>query len=206
MGQHRRCQRCTARVDAQVRAVLGRVLAQRRSVEVAFGYVTALAPGVKANCWAIAEEAGHEGPHRMQALLGSYRWDWADLRGELPGLAAAWLPCDPGDLIGPGIAIDETAQLKHGDATACVAPQHAGFTGQVENCVTAVFSAYVTTSGQAWADFDVYMPDRWAKDPERRRAAGIPEDLVMTTKPELAVAQLEAADRGGAAGRLGRVR
>ena len=68
------------------------------------------------------------------------------------------------DLIGPGIAIDETAQLKHGDATACVAPQHAGCTGQVENCVTTVFSAYVTARGQAWADFDVYMPDRWAQD------------------------------------------
>jgi hypothetical protein len=105
---------CTARVDSQVRAVLGRVMAQRRSVEVAFGYLSALAPGVKANCWSLAEGAGHEGPHRMQALLGTYRWDWKDLRGELPGLAAAWLPCDPGDLIGPGIAIDETAQLKGG--------------------------------------------------------------------------------------------
>ena len=38
---------------------------------------------------------------RMRALLGSYRWDWQELRGELPALAAAWLPCDPGDLIGP---------------------------------------------------------------------------------------------------------
>ena len=131
--------------------------------------MSALSPGTKANCWSVAEEAGHEGPHRMQALLGSYRWDWADLRGELPALAAAWLPCDPGDLIGPGIAIDETAQLKHGDATACVAPQHAGCTGQVENCVTTVFCAYVTTSGQAWAEFfDIYMPGRWATDPERR--------------------------------------
>jgi hypothetical protein len=184
-------------VDAQVRAVLGRVLAQRRSVEVAFGYLSALAPGVKANCWSVAEEAGHAGPHRMQALLGAYRWDWKDLRGELPPLAAAWLPCDPGDLIGPGIAVDETAQLKHGDATACVAPQHAGCTGQVANCVTTVFSAYVTTSGQAWADFDAYMPDRWATDPGRRRAAGIPEDLAMTTKPDLAAAQVRRLDAAG---------
>ncbi len=114
---------CAARVDAQVRVVLGRVLAQRRSAEVASGYVSALSPGTKANCWSIAEAAGHEGWHRMQALLGSYRWDWQELRGELPALAAAWLPCDPGDLIGPGIAIDGTAQLKHGDATACVVPQ-----------------------------------------------------------------------------------
>ena len=62
----------------------------------------------------------------------------------LPALAASWIPDLEGDLTGPGIAIDETAQLKHGDATACVAPQHAGCTGQVENCVTTVFSAYVT--------------------------------------------------------------
>ena len=173
------------------------MLAQRRSVEVAFGYLSALAPGVKTNCWSVAEEAGHEGPHRMQALLGSCRWDWSELRGELAGLAAAWLPCDPGDLIGPGIAVDETAQLKNGDATACVAPQHAGCTGQVENCVTAVFSAYVTTSGQAWADFDVYMPERWAKDPERRCRAGIPDDLAMTTKPYLAAAQLRRLAAAG---------
>jgi hypothetical protein len=121
---------CAGAVDDQVRAVLGRVMAQRRSVETALGYVCALAPGVKANCWAIAEEAGHEGWHRMQALLGSYRWDPMALRGQLAALAGAWLPGDPGDLIGPGIAIDETAQLKHGDATACVAPQHAGCTGK----------------------------------------------------------------------------
>ena len=172
-------------------------MAQRRSVEAAFGYISALSPGTQANCWALAETAGHEGWHRMQALLGSYRWDWEDLRGELPALAAAWLPCDPDDLIGPGIAIDETAQLKNGDATACVAPQHAGCTGQVENCVTTVFSAYVTTSGQAWADFDVYMPDRWAKDPERRRAAGIPEDLAFDTKPQLAIDQLRRLAAAG---------
>ena len=100
-------------------------------------YLAGLAPGVKANCWALAEAAGHESPYRMQALLGTYRWDWRELRAELPGLAQAWLPCDPGDLIGPGLAIDETAQLKDGDATACAAPQHAGCTGHVENCVSA---------------------------------------------------------------------
>ena len=126
----------------------------------------------------------------MQALLRSYRWDWEDLRAELPALARAWLPCDPGDLIGPGIAVDETAQLKDGDATACVAPQHAGCTGHVENCVTTVFSAWVTTSGQAWADFDVFMPQRWETDWQRRRAARIPGGLGHQTKPQLAIGQL----------------
>ena len=150
----------TARVDAQVRAVLGEVTAQGRSADVAFDYVAALSPGVKANCWSLAESAGHEGWSRMQALLGSYRWGWSDLRARLAALAAAWIPDPARDLIGPGIAIDETAHLKHGDATACVAPQHAGCTGKVENCVTTVFCAYVAAAGQAWVDFDVYMPRR----------------------------------------------
>jgi SRSO17 transposase len=182
---------CAARADAQVRAVLGRVMAQQRSIGVALDYVTALAPGTKANCWAIAEAAGHEGWGRMQGLLRSYRWDWKELRAQLPGLAAAWISGGGEDLTGPGIAIDETAQLKHGDDTACVAPQHAGCTGKVENCVTTVFSAYVTARGQAWADFDVYMPERWAQDLPRRAAAGIPAGLEFATKPQLAMNQLE---------------
>ncbi len=187
----------TARVDTQVRAVLGEVMAQRRSAGVALDYVAALSPSTRANCWSLAESAGHEGWGRIQALLGSYRWDWKDLRARLPALAEAWLPGDPGDLIGPGIVIDETAQLKQGDATACVAPQHAGCTGKVENCVTTVFSAYVTTTGQAWVDFDVYMPARWADDLPRRRAAGIPADLEFATKPQLATRQLERLTAAG---------
>jgi len=188
---------CAARVDAQVKAVLGQVMAQQRSAETAFAYVAALSPGTRANCWCLAEAVGHEGWGRMQALLRSYRWDWKQLRAQLAGLAAAWLLGREGDLIGPGIAIDETAHLKNGDATACVAPQHAGCTGKVENCVTTVFSAYVTPAGQAWADFDVYMPERWAGDLARRRAAGIPGDLQFATKPDLAIGQLERLTAAG---------
>jgi SRSO17 transposase len=188
---------CTASVDARIETVLRGVMAQRRSTEVALAYVTALAPGVKANCWSLAQAAGHDGQGRMQGLLGSYRWDWTRLRDQLSGLAAAWIPDAPADLIGPGIAIDETAQLKKGEATACVAPQHAGCTGTVANCVTTVFCAYVTANGQAWVDFDVYMPQRWASDAARRRAAGIPDELAFATKPQLAMNQL---DRQVAAG------
>jgi SRSO17 transposase len=188
---------CTVRADAQVRSVLREVMAQRRSAAAAFDYVAALSPGVKANCWSLAESAGHEGWGRMQGLLGSYRWDWQELRAVLPALAAAWIPDRAGDLTGPGIAIDETAQLKGGDATACAAPQHAGCTGQVENCVTTVFSAYVTATGHAWADFDVYMPERWARDLPRRRAAGIPDDLDFATRPQLAMNQLDRLTAAG---------
>jgi SRSO17 transposase len=181
---------CGERADGLVSAALGRVMRQRRSIAAALDYVRALSRGTRANCWDLAEEAGHESPRRMQALLRRYKWSWEKLRDALPALAAECLPDDPDDLTGPGIAIDETAHLKKGKSTACVSPQHAGVTGKVENCATWVFAALVTASGQAWADFDVYMPKSWAEDPQRRRNAGIPKDLMFATKPELAAEQL----------------
>ena len=127
----------------------------------------------------------------MQSLLGRCAWSWEEVRELLPGLAQQVLRDDPDDLIGPGLAFDETADLRKGKLTACVAPQHAGVTGKVENCVTWVFAALVTALGQAWVDFDVYMPKCWAGDPARRKKAGIPETLAFATKPDLAIAQVK---------------
>ena len=57
--------------------------------------------------------------------------------------------------------------------------------------MTWVFAALVTVTGQAWAWFDLYMPeDAWAKAPARRKKAGIPGDLAFATEPELAIAQV----------------
>jgi SRSO17 transposase len=177
-------------VDEVIADALSGVFAQRRSIEVAFDYLAGLAPGVKANCWGLAEVAGHTGWSRMQGLLGRYMWDFTAMRDRLAPLAAGYLTCPDDDLVGPGLAVDETAALKKGADTFAVAPQHAGCTGKVENCVTTVFTAYVTTSGSCWVDFDVYMPQRWADDPVRRAGAGVPQDLAMITKPDLAAAQV----------------
>ena len=188
---------CGDRADALVSRVLGRVMRQARSAATALDYVLALSRDARANAWELAERAGHAAPYRMQALLGRYQWDWRDLREQLAPLAAAVLPDDPGDPTGPGLAIDETAHLRKGSSAACVAPQHAGVTGKVENCVTWVFTALVTACGQAWADFDIYMPASWAKDPGRRRKAGIPAGLAFATKPELAIDQVRRIAASG---------
>ena len=55
----------------------------------------------------------------------------------------------------------------------------------------------MTTSGQAWADFDVFMPGRWETDLARRRAVGIPGGLERTTRPQLAIGQLERLLKAG---------
>ena len=64
---------CTARADALVSALLCGIMAQRRAAGTALDYVKALSRKVAGNCWSMSEQAGHEGPHRMQALLRRIR-------------------------------------------------------------------------------------------------------------------------------------
>jgi SRSO17 transposase len=180
------------RADALVMRFLAVLMRQQRSLAAAMGYILALGRDVRANCWDLAERAGDGKPYRFHRLLRSYRWSWEDGREMLPGLAQQVLGTEPDDEIGPGLAVDETTDLKKGTATACVSPQHSGVTGRVENCVTWVFSALVTASAQAWAWFDLYMPEEtWAKNLQRRKKAGIPGDLAFATKPQLAIAQVK---------------
>jgi SRSO17 transposase len=185
------------RLRALAIAILVRVLAQARSATVAKDYVDGLLGDVAANCWQLAEAAGHASPRRMQDLLGSYAWDWRDLRAELAGFAAAQLPCPQDDIAGPGLAIDETAHLKNGTRTAGVARQYAGISGQVENCVTTVFCSYVTPGGHCWVDWEQYLPEPWCEDTARRAAAHVPDDLEFATKPDLAARIVKRLAAGG---------
>ena len=181
------------RANALVTALLAGLLKRKRSISAALMYILALGRDVRASCWDLSERAGLEpGDGRFHRLLGRYRWSWEQGREMLPLLAQEALGEGPaaGDGIGPGLAVDETTDLKRGAATACVSAQHSGVTGKTENCVTWVFSALVTATGQCWAWFDLYMPDCWAGDPARRKKAGIPRDLRFATKPELAIAQV----------------
>jgi SRSO17 transposase len=78
-----------------------------------------------------------------------------------------------------------------------VARQHAGITGQVENCQTVVFAAYVTARAHALFDFRLYLPKAWCADKERRRRAHVPDETEFTTKPALGTAMVTAAVGAG---------
>jgi SRSO17 transposase len=94
--------------------------------------------------------------------------------------------------------LDETAELKKGDRTVGVARQHAGITGQVENCQTVVFAAYVTARAHTLFDFRLYLPKQWCEDKQRRERAHVPDDVKFATKPALGTAMITAAADAGA--------
>ena len=85
------------------------------------------------------------------------------------------------------LAVDETGFLKKGRMSAGVARQYTGTAGRVENCQVGVFLAYARRTGaRALIDRELYLPEKWAEDRDRCRAAGIGDEVAFATKPQLA--------------------
>ena len=182
------------KLHGELRGLLAPVFAQARSRFTAFAYVGALLAerGDRRSCWQLAEAAGHPSPRRMQALLAEHAWDWEAALVALQRFIAAHL--GNAEAI---VVLDETAELKHGTMTVGVARQHAGITGQVENCQTVVFMAYVTARAHALFDFRLYLPKAWCADRARRERAHVPDEAEFTTKPELGTAMVTGAASAG---------
>ena len=166
------------------------MFAQARSRLAAFAYLGALLaePGDRRSCWQLAEQAGHATPRRLQALLAEHAWDWTAALGALQRFILAHLG-DPGAVL----VLDETAELKKGQMTVGVARQHAGITGQIENCQTVVNCAYVTGRAHALFDFRLCLPKAWCADRGRRQRAQVPADVAFQTKTELATGMVTGA-------------
>ena len=177
--------------------MLGRVLAQRRSAGTAFAYVAGLAPGVKANCWALAEAAGYESPYRMQALLGSYRWGWRELRAELPALAQGVAAVRSGGSDRPGARVrrDRAAEGRgrHRVRRTPACRVHRA-RGELRDDRVRRVRDHI---GAGLGGLRCVHARRWDKDLARRRAAGIPRGVDRKTRPQLAKDQLERLLKAG---------
>ena len=133
------------------------------------------------NGWQLAEYAGDATPDGVQRLLGVYHWDADAVRDDLQGYVVEHLG-DPGGVL----VVDETGFLKQGKKSVGVKRQYSGTAGKVENCQIGVFLAYGSKGGRAFLDRELYLPQVWAEDWERRREAGVPEEVSFRTKGQLA--------------------
>jgi SRSO17 transposase len=145
-------------------------------------YVQGLLSGCeRKNGWQLAEWMGEAAPYAVQHLLDRARWDAEKARDRLRSYVVEELPSTEAVLI-----VDETGFLKKGQHSAGVKRQYSGTAGRIENSQVGVFLCYGSDHGAALVDRELYLPQEWAEDPERRREAGIPESLEFATKPELA--------------------
>lgn len=93
--------------------------------------------------------------------------------------------------------IDDTGFLKQGTHSVGVQRQYTGSAGKVTNCQVGVSLSIATRTEHAPIDFELYLPESWAHDAERRKEARIPEDVQFQTKPELAIAMIRRAKASG---------
>ena len=159
-----------------------------------------LSPVERKNGWQLAEQAGDATPYGVQHLLSTYIWDADLVRDDLRDYVVEHL--GDADAV---LVVDETGFLKKGNKSVGVQRQYSGTAGRVENCQIGVFLTYATAKGRMLLDRELYLPQVWSDDRERREEAGVPEKVAFRTKPRLAQLMLERSVESGipSAGSLG---
>jgi SRSO17 transposase len=131
----------------------------------------------------------------MQRLLNASCWDAGAVRDDLVAYVREHL-ADPAAIL----VIDETGFLKKGTKSAGVQRRYSGTAGKVANCQIGVFVTYssqVPAQTQVLVDRELYLPQDWTGGFTRRREAGVPDDVMIATKPELARCMLERVRAAG---------
>jgi len=115
--------------------------------------------------------------------------DWAD-EAMLSRLA---MKLDE-ELVGiEAFVIDDTGFPKKGEHSVGVQRQYSGTCGRVDNCQVAVSLHLAGEQGSGMVAFRLFLPESWSSDPERRMKTGVPENILSTTKGQIALAQLDWA-------------
>ncbi|HEX4508695.1 MAG TPA: IS701 family transposase [Burkholderiaceae bacterium] len=129
-------------------------------------------------------------PRTLQEFLSLSAWDADRLRDTVQRVVAR----DHADAQAIAI-VDESGHPKKGSKTACVQRQYCGASGKVDNCVMSVHLCHASFDGafRAMLDSDLYLPQSWADDEERRHEAKVPGAVEYRPKHEIALGQLRHA-------------
>ncbi len=131
-------------------------------------------------------------PRTLQCFLSILPWDHQRLRDKSQRIVSH----EHSHPEAVGI-VDESGNPKKGTHTACVQRQWCGNTGKTDNCVVGVHTAYVADDFQCILDSDLYLPQDWANDPDRRKKAGIPDEVVYRKKTDIALEQISRSMNNG---------
>ena len=132
-------------------------------------YVLGLLSDVKRkNCEAIALKLD-TAPRTLQRFLESIKWNEAALRDRCQEIIAR----DHAHAAAIG-TVDESGIGKSGNETAGVARQYNGNRGKIENAVVGVHLGFSAPGFHTILDSQLYLPEAWANDLERRKKTSSP--------------------------------
>lgn len=129
---------------------------------------------------------------RLQSLLTGIQWDEKGANQEYIERMRDNVS------LGDGVLIhDDTGLPKQGEYSVGVARQYCSELGKVANCQVVVTCHYADPAASWPVNARLYLPVEWTNAPQRMREAGVPEDIQFMTKPEIALALLDEANRIG---------
>src|SRR4051794_30378516 len=129
----------------------------------------------------------------LQEFLRDHLWQFAQVREQLQRHVAEVLPTLPADDLGTVGLIDETSALKSGTKTPGVQRQYLGCVGKIANGIVTVHLGVCQGRYKTLLDAELFLPEDWAADDERRQQAGIPKDLVYRPKWQIALEEVDRA-------------
>jgi SRSO17 transposase len=87
--------------------------------------------------------------------------------------------------------VDDSGIPKKGRHSVGVTRQYCGQLGKTENCQVVVTVSLANATMSVPAAYRLYVPENWAKDRRRCRAAGIPATMQFRTKWEIALEEID---------------
>ena len=91
-----------------------------------------------------------------------------------------------------GLSTTRVFQRRANTRQACLI-NTAAYLGKSANCQVAVSLSIATEKASLPVDYRLYLPEAWVEGSERCKGVGIPDDIQFLTKPEIALAQIQAA-------------
>jgi SRSO17 transposase len=168
---------------------VGRLVRRWESRRAMERYATGLLSGVdRKTASGLGRSLPGTSGQNLQEFLTRTRWDpWAMDQLRIEHMLA-YATAGDGVLI-----VDDTGLPKKGTASVGVARQYSGTLGRVDNSQVVVTAHYVDRVFDWPVTARLYLPQRWAEDPKRRRRAQVPESVSFKTKGELALELIERA-------------
>ncbi len=146
----------------------------------------------------IAAAVAGTSTERLQHLLTDAAWDATALDEARVKRLLAIQPPTSGVLV-----FDDTGLPKQGTESVGVEPQYSGTLGKIGNCQVVVSAEYLADDPASSTPFhwpvsaQLFVPESWVADAERRKRTHVPTKLGEQSKPEIALSLLDRARQWG---------
>ena len=151
-----------------------------------------LAPGERKSIEPLAARVSPNSSQQLHHFVAVSKWEVDDIEQVLFDKADALVGGPNAHLI-----VDDTALVKKGRHSVGVAQQYCGQLGKNANCQALVSLTLAREEVPIPIVLGLYLPETWAKDGERREAAGVPSEIAFRPKWQIALDEIRRVIEAG---------